>query len=238
MARSLSGSLITELATDKLNPVDLVYIGVSTGYYYTDHYKNISFGGNTYQASTLLLGVSEASETSEVSVNDLVLKFSGADQTMISLFLNYDYMNKQAFVYRGFLDANQTLISDPFLLFDGRIENFNITETDNTSEVAISIASHWADFDKIAGRKTNTNSQKLYFSTDKGFDFASQSVKEIKWGRAWMIFTELFRFIDILNNTTNIRMHKSLITYFLHLILGSTKFIEIKMKLSDIQTGH
>jgi len=184
MARSLSGSLITELATDKLNPVDLVYIGVSTGYYYTDHFKDISFGGNTYQASSLLLGVSDASETSEVAVNDLVLKFSGADQTMISLFLNYDYMNKQAFVYRGFLDSSQALISDPFLLFDGRIENFNITETDNTSEVAISIASHWADFDKIAGRKTNTNSQKLFFSTDKGFDYASQSVKEIKWGRA------------------------------------------------------
>lgn len=51
MARSLSGSLITELATDKLNPVDLVYIGVSTGYYYTDHYKDISYDGNTYQAS-------------------------------------------------------------------------------------------------------------------------------------------------------------------------------------------
>lgn len=184
MARSLSGSLITELATDKLNPVDLVYIGVSTGYYYTDHYKNISYDGNTYQASSLFLGVSEANETSEVSVNDLVLKFTGADQTIISLFLNYDYMNKQAFVYRGFLDANQSLISDPFLLFDGRIENFNISETENSSEVSISIASHWADFDKIAGRKTNTNSQKLFFSTDKGFDYASQSVKEIKWGRA------------------------------------------------------
>lgn len=184
MARSLTADLITELATDKLNPVDLIYIGVSTGYYFTDHYKDISYGGNNYASSSLLLGVSDASETSEVSVNDLVIKFTGADQTIISLFLDNDYMNKQAFVYRAFLDSSQAVISSPFLLFDGRIENFNITETDNTSEVAISIASHWADFDKIAGRKTNTNSQKLYFSTDKGFDYASQSVKEIKWGRA------------------------------------------------------
>ena len=184
MARSLSGSLTTELATNKLNPIDLIYIGVNTGYYYTDHYKNISYGGNTYQATSLFLGVSDASESSEVSVNDLVVKFTGADQTIISLFLTYDYMNKQAFVYRGFLDDSQALIADPFLLFDGRIENFNITETDNSSEVSISIASHWADFDKIAGRKTNTNSQKLFFSTDKGFDYASKSVKEIKWGRA------------------------------------------------------
>jgi len=184
MTRSLSGSLTTELATNKLNPVNLIYIGVSTGSYYTDHYKNISFNGNTYLASSLLLGVSDASESSEVAVNDLVIKFSGADQTIISLFLNNDYMDKSAHIYRGFLDDSQALISDPFLLFEGRIENFNIDETDTSSEVSISIASHWADFDKIAGRKTNTNSQKLYFSTDKGFDYASQSVREIKWGRA------------------------------------------------------
>ena len=84
MARSLSGSLTTELATNKLNPIDLIYIGVNTGYYYTDHYKNISYGGNTYQATSLFLGVSDASESSEVSVNDLVVKFTGADQTIIS----------------------------------------------------------------------------------------------------------------------------------------------------------
>ena len=184
MARSLSGSLTTELATNKLNPIDLIYIGVNTGYYYTDHYKNISYGGNTYQATSLFLGVSDASESSEVSVNDLVVKFTGADQTIISLFLNNDYMDKSAHIYRGFLNDSQTLISDPFLLFEGRIENFNIDETDTSSEVSISIASHWADFDKVAGRRTNTNSQKLYFSTDKGFDYASLSVREIKWGRA------------------------------------------------------
>jgi hypothetical protein len=184
MTRSLSGSLTTELATNKLNPVELIYIGVSSGYYYTDHYKDITYNGNTYLASSLVLGVSDASESSEVSVTDLIVKFSGADQTIISLFLNNDYMNKRAYVYRGFLDDSQTLISDPFLLFDGRIDNFNIDESDTVSEVTVSIASHWSDFDKIAGRKTNTNSQKLYFSTDKGFDYASQSVKEIKWGRA------------------------------------------------------
>ena len=88
MTRSLSGSLVTELATNKLNPVNLIYIGVSTGSYYTDHYKNITFNGNNYLASSLILGVSDANESSEVSVNDLVVKFTGADQTIISLFLN------------------------------------------------------------------------------------------------------------------------------------------------------
>ena len=93
-------------------------------------------------------------------------------------------MDKRAWVYRGFLDDNQELISSPFLLFDGRIENLNIEEDETTSSVNISIASHWADFDKTKGRRTNTNSQRLHFPNDKGFDYASQTAKEIKWGRA------------------------------------------------------
>ena len=184
MTRSLNASLISELATNKLNPVELVYLGVSTGTYYTDHYKDITYDGNTYTSSSLFLGASEANESSEIGVNNLVLKFSGADQTIISLFLNNDYMDKRAWVYRGFLDENQALINYPFLLFDGRIENFNVEEDDNSSTVSISVASHWADFEKTSGRRTAENSQKLYFPNDKGMEFASKTAQKIKWGSA------------------------------------------------------
>lgn len=184
MTRALNASLITELATNKLNPVELVYLGLSSGSYYTDHYKTIIYDGNSYLSSSLFLSNSESSESSEVSVSNLVIKFSGADQTIISLFLNNDYMDKRAWVYRGFLDENQALINYPFLLFDGRIENLSIEEDETNSVVSISVASHWADFDKIKGRKTNTNSQKLHFPTDVGFDYASQTAKDIKWGKA------------------------------------------------------
>jgi len=46
------------------------------------------------------------------------------------------------------------------------------------------LASHWADFEKKSGRVTNSNSQSLHFAGDKGFDFAANIVKDIKWGRA------------------------------------------------------
>ena len=42
---------------------------------------------------------------------------------------------------------------------------------------------NWGDFEKVSGRRTNTNSQKLFFSSDKGFEFSGSSVKDIKWGR-------------------------------------------------------
>jgi hypothetical protein len=184
MTRSLTADLITELATDKLNPVELVYLGISTGTYYTDHYKDLIFDGNTYTASSLFLGSSEVQETADVSVNNLTLKFSGADTTIISLLLNNDYMNVQAKLYRGFLDSSQALIADPFLLFDGRISNFALEENATGSSVSIIVASHWADFEKVSGRRSSINSQKLYFPTDEGMEFSSQTSQKIKWGKA------------------------------------------------------
>jgi len=184
MTRGLSASLITELATNKLNPVELIYLGISTGSYYTDHYKNIVYDGDTYLASSLFLGSSEVQENADVAVNTLTVKFSGADQTIISLLLNNNYMNKVAKVYRGFLNDSQALIADPFLLFDGRISNFTLEENATTSSVNIVISSHWADFEKISGRRTAENSQKLYFPNDKGMEFASKTAQKIKWGTA------------------------------------------------------
>jgi hypothetical protein len=184
MARGLTTAVNNELATDKLNPVTLVYINVGTGFRFTDHYKDIVYDGNTYLASSLFLKVSEVTESSQVDVANITIDFSGADQTIISLFLSNSYMEKEAEVYKGFLDANQVVIADPFLLFKGRIESFNIDETETSSDAQIVVASHWSDFDKVEGRKTNTNSQQVHFAGDLGFEFASQTVQDIKWGRA------------------------------------------------------
>jgi len=37
---------------------------------------------------------------------------------------------------------------------------------------------------KKNGRKTNNTSQQRFFSGDVGMDFSSQTVQDIKWGRA------------------------------------------------------
>ena len=75
------------------------------------------------------------------------------------------------------------MIADPFLLYDGQIDTFSVSETSTDSSVSLGIVSHWADFEKRSGRKTNNTSQQRFFSTDVGMDFSSQTVLDIKWGR-------------------------------------------------------
>jgi len=87
-------------------------------------------------------------------------------------------------MYRGFLNDSNALIADPFLIYKGTIDTFGISESETASSVTLRIVSHWADFEKTNGRKTNNTSQQRFFSSDVGMNFSSQTVQDIKWGRA------------------------------------------------------
>nr|BCV06661.1 MAG: hypothetical protein CM15mV140_110 [Caudoviricetes sp.] len=98
--------------------------------------------------------------------------------------LNENIVNDSVDIFRGLLDSSNALIADPVLLYSGNIDTFQIDESVTESTVILTVVSHWADFEKKSGRQTNNNSQQRFFSTDVGMDFSSQTVLDIKWGRA------------------------------------------------------
>jgi len=81
------------------------------------------------------------------------------------------------------LDDSDSVIGAPILVFDGLITGYEIDDTEDSSEIVINCASHWKDFEKENGRKTNDNSQKIHFPNDDGFEFAAKTIKDLKWGR-------------------------------------------------------
>ena len=58
-----------------------------------------------------------------------------------------------------------------------------LRETATDSLLNLNVVSHWADFEKKSGRKTNSTSQQRFFSGDLGMAFSSETVLDIKWGR-------------------------------------------------------
>ena len=188
MARTLTTAVKNELLTGQIRPIHLIEIGFSTPVYITDCgfdlTSSISGTSRTYTASPFLVGGSSFEEQTDITKTSLSLSLSGADQTFISTVLNENVVNDSVTIFRGFLDDSNALIADPMMLYKGKIESFSIQETDTNSEISLSIVSHWADFEKKNGRKTNNTSQQRFFSGDVGMDFASQTVQDIKWGRA------------------------------------------------------
>ena len=176
MTRSLTTAVKNELATNDIRPIHLITINFATPINLTDNSfsltSSVSGSSVTYTSSAFVLDVSNFTEEIDITKTTLSLSLSGADQTFISTALGENITNDQVTIFRGLLADDNTLIADPFLLYKGNIDGFNISESETSS------------VDKKNGRKTNNTSQKRFFSTDVGMDFSSQTVLDIKWGRA------------------------------------------------------
>ena len=187
MARGLTSAVKTELATGNINPVHLIHLNFSTPVYITDCSfpltSSISGSSQTYSASGHILGIGNAQEGSEPIKNSLNLTLSGVDQTYISVALNENIINDTVQIYRGFLDSSNALIADPFLLYEGFIDQYSIEDDTSSSNIGLSITSHWGNFEKVSGRRSSDNSQQRFFSGDKGFEFSALTVQDIRWGR-------------------------------------------------------
>jgi len=188
MTRSLTTAVKNHLATNEIKPVHLITIGFGTPQNITDcvHDLTSSVSGSsvTYSSSSFLVSYPEVVEETDIGKSSISIGLSGADQTYISLALAENIVNDAVTIYRAFLDDNNAIIADPFLLYKGNIETYTITEDQTSSGLTLNVVSHWADFEKKSGRKTNNTSQQRFFSSDVGMSFASETVLDIKWGRS------------------------------------------------------
>ncbi len=200
MPRGLTTILQTEIAKQDLNPIVLVQFLFPTEQRITNHYKDLEVGerwddvlGNwddrpsnfdatrTYTSSSHLLSISAKTESSTINVNNFTIQLSAVDNAFTAILLNNNVSNDLVTVDIGFIDDNQQLI-DTFNYSKGFIDNFNI----DTEKGIINIicSSHFGDFSRIAGRKTNEGSHGRFFDGDtKSFEFSAQTIKDLKWGR-------------------------------------------------------
>jgi len=187
MTRSLTSSVKTELATNDIRPVHLITIGFATPVHLTDcSYpltSSISGGSVTYLASSFIMAISSFTEETDIAKQSLDLTLSGASQTFISTCLNENVVNDSVTIYRGLLNDSNALIADPFLLYEGFIDQYSIEDDTNTAGIGLQVTSHWGNFEKVSGRNSSDVSQQRHFSGDKGFEFSALTVQDIRWGR-------------------------------------------------------
>ena len=183
MTRLIDSATIAELAKDDFNLATLIRFDFSSVLYLTDCDRDISALSATWNSSPHFLGVGDVKETADLRVNTVDITLSGVEQSYVSLFLSQNYIDVPARIYRAVLDDNDVVIGSPILVFNGVITSYDIQDSKSDSTVTVQIASHWKDFEKENGRKTNDNSQKIHFPNDEGFEFAAKTIKDLKWGR-------------------------------------------------------
>jgi hypothetical protein len=181
MARGLSSDLLTELSTNNIKPILLVEILFPTPQRLTNHYKDITHNSNTYSASGHLLNITAKSENAELDVANFTVRLSAVESAFTSILLNNNVSNDEVTIDIGLLNGSDALI-DTYQFDKGYIESFRI----NTDKATIDLicTSHFSDFSRVAGRKTNEGSQQRFFPNDRGMEFAGLTVQDILWGRS------------------------------------------------------
>tara|TARA_R100000231_G_scaffold134168_1_gene107515 strand:+ start:490 stop:1047 length:558 start_codon:yes stop_codon:yes gene_type:complete len=182
--RGISNSLITLLSGEtRYRMANAVYLDVGSGLRSTDYGNDITLGSDTYSPSSYLLEVGDPNESRDLRVNNLTVQFSGVGDIYKSAFLNNNWINRTALIYRAFFDEDTNILVNYFTIFNGLITGWEYRESSGSAEFSVQLASHWADFQKPAGRKTNNNSQQFYFTNDVGFEYAASLVRDLKWGK-------------------------------------------------------
>jgi len=153
-----------------------------TPIFLTEANHSISFGGDTYLGNGILSVIEAVNLRSEVSTGELRIEFSGADQTIIQSVLANQQINRIVTINKAFLNGS-TIIDTPIEIWSGLITGHSIAdERGGEATIQLTVASEWADFEKTIGRRTTLASQQKFFPNDKGFEFAGETAKEIKWG--------------------------------------------------------
>jgi len=184
MPRLINASTITALESDQIRMCHLVQIDFEPVTRITDNFHKVVSDGETFLPAGHLLSIQDVQETEELRVGSLKISLSSVDQAFVSVFLNINYLNRRVRIWNAILDGAGQIIGNAIPTFDGEVTGYGITEGRNSSAISVSCASHWADFERKAGRLTNNNSQQYYFPNDTGFRFAADSIKDIKWGKA------------------------------------------------------
>ena len=129
------------------------------------------------------MDISDIQEAGALKSDEMTITFSGAGSRWApALFLNDSRFNDLVQIKRAVVGSDGVIDAE-FQFYRGRIKSFAISDSGTESEVAVNVASHWADFEKVNCRRTNLKSQQYYFSSDLGFEYAHVIVEDLRWGR-------------------------------------------------------
>jgi len=188
MSRGVVSATATELATKSFNICNLVeFQGIGGGNtYLNDGPVDITFSGNTYLATRGMLGISDILEEDEIKIENVDISLSGVSTDNVKLFLDFDYIDRRVLIHRTVLDHNYGIVGTPILVFDGRLDQPRLVEDfkARTAVLSVSASSHWADFQSQSGRHTNDTEQQILFTGDNFFANATETQKDVKWGRS------------------------------------------------------
>lgn len=144
-------------------------------------------GTITYKSQGEFLGFNNVEESIEVRVGKFTVILSALDSTTKTEILGRYPQGARVVIWKAFLSKTTGEILDtPLMVFDGQIMNFTAIDGARTATISLDCASIFADFERIAGRKTNNESNWVYQGVKYDTSLEKAGIvgnTEYRWGR-------------------------------------------------------
>jgi len=184
-------SLSSAQTAQSVEYYEIVHLDVGDGYKITNAPFDITATtqgppSGTYTSFGMLLGFDTIEENSELEIPSLNITISGIAPTSsgsaLKDFVGENYANSEVEIWRVYYEnhVQQGYVN----VYKGYITGADLLQSaDEVSNVLVKTASHWHDFARQTGHRTNTNSQQKRSGalSDLGFEFSTEVQKEITW---------------------------------------------------------
>lgn len=184
MSRDLTAGVITQLQAESVE-IGLLFEGeFASGWVRIwSGLGNLSWNGYTWTGAGTLLGISSIDETNEVRAVGATVSVSGIPSDLVSLALGDARSGKTGRVYLAFFSSG-SIVSDPILQFEGRLDVPVIEDGGETATIAISYESKLIELERPRERRYTPEDQAIDYPGDLGFDYvAALQDAQITWGR-------------------------------------------------------
>ena len=183
MSRDLTTAVQNQLAASELEPFFAIKLAFDSGdVRIWTGYTDITVASETYIGGGQLLSISPIEETVEIAAKGVQFGLNGIDSSLVSVALTENYQGRSAKVYLGVLSSG-AVVSDPYLLFDGRMDVMSIEDSGETATITLSAESRLIDLERSRVRRYTNSDQQNQFPGDTCLRFvADLQDKEIAWG--------------------------------------------------------
>ena len=193
MSRGLTAAVVTELAkkevwlvwfVEVVTEAETVRFHSGTG--------DLSWNSQIWKGVGELLDIGPVSETADLQANGLTITLNGIPTSVTGGLDLGDMLNQLApdndvTVWFGFRDGEGgAIIVGPFEWFKGLTSHATLTDSVETSSIALQCEHELIIFTRNAESRWNSEEQKRRFSGDLFFDFAPKLAAmagEIVWGQ-------------------------------------------------------
>lgn len=187
MSRGFPSNVLTALSSDHVALVTFAKLEFPSGTLYLHNsLGTYTWGGNDWLGTGDLGEISQLEEGAQISPYKISLSLSGLDATISGAALTEDYYLQPVTVYLGVLDANDALIADPTIVWEGAMDQMELSVgAADGDRIVLTAESELARFDKASNLKYTDAQLQSDFSGDLAFEFmADIEGAKIRWGDA------------------------------------------------------